>query len=263
MEFLKNTLFINLEERKDRLEHVQKELEKLNIVGERFNAIKIQSGAIGCSLSHIKCLEIAKEKEWDYVFICEDDITFLNPKLLMENLEKFKEAMEQKRFDSMLVINTPNGIVNSAHENGWDVIIIGGNNAPPSLKLGDFCRRVYNCQTTTGYIVKKHYYDVLIKNMKEGVQQLLKNPENIKQYALDIYWKHLQRKDNWFLIVPPTVIQYENYSDIEKRNTDYKYLMMDLDKEWLFGKSSQPVHPAETVPVQQPKFHNMTYFYGK
>ena len=258
MEYLKNTLFINLEERKDRLEHIQKELEKLNIVGERFNAIKPQSGAIGCSISHIKCLEIAKERNWDYVFICEDDITFLNPTLLLDNLNKFKEAMDQKKFDSMLVINTPFGVVNSAHENGWDVIILGGNNAPPSLKLGDFCRRVYNCQTTTGYIVKKHYYEVLIQNMKEGVQQLLKNPDNIKQYAIDIYWKNLQRKDNWFMIIPATVIQYENYSDIEKRNTDYKHLMMDLDKEWLFGKSNQP-----QVQPSQPQFHNMTYFYGK
>lgn len=260
MEFLKNTLFINLEERKDRLEHIKKEFEKLNIVGERFNAVKTQSGAIGCSISHIKCLEIAKERDWDYVLICEDDITFLNPTLLIENLNKFKEAMDQKKFDSMLVINTPNGIVNSAHENGWDVILIGGNNAPPSLKLGDFCRRVYNCQTATGYIVKKHYYDVLIKNMRDGLQQLMKNPENKHEYALDMYWKHLQRKDNWFIIIPPTVIQYANYSNIEKRNVDYKHLMMDLDKEWLFGNSNQPGFQPQ---VQQPQFHKMTYFYGK
>ena len=156
------------------------------------------------------------------------------------------------------MINTPFGVVNSAHENGWDVILLGGNNAPPSLKLGDFCRRVYNCQTATGYIVKKHYYDVLIKNMRDGLQQLLKNPENKQEYALDMYWKQLQRKDNWFMIIPPTVIQYANYSNIEKKNVDYKHLMMDLDKEWLFGKSMQP-----QVQPSQPQFHNMTYFYGK
>jgi hypothetical protein len=40
MDLLKYTLFINLEERVDRLEHVEKELEKIKVVGERFNAKK-------------------------------------------------------------------------------------------------------------------------------------------------------------------------------------------------------------------------------
>jgi glycosyl transferase family 25 len=267
MELLKNTFFINLEERKDRLDHVLKEFEKLNIQGERINAVKTQTGAVGCSLSHIKCLELAKERDYDQIFICEDDITFLDPKLLIENLGKFKEAMDEKRFDSLLVKKTIHGIVNSAHENGWDVIIIGGNNGPPSTKLGDCCRRVYNCQTTTGYIVKKHYYDVLIKNMKEGVQQLLKNPENKQQYALDIHWKILQHNDNWFMIIPPTVIQYNNYSDIEKANTDYKHLMLDMDKEWLFSKQQPPTKPynpeIKMSQLPEPVFHNMTFFCGK
>lgn len=253
MELLKNTFFINLEERKDRLEHVKIELSKLNIKGERINAVKTISGAIGCSLSHIKCLELAKEREYEQIFICEDDITFLNPKLLLENLGKFIGEAE------------------ATNINGWDVIIIGGNNAPPSVKIGDFCRRVYNCQTTTGYIVKKHYYDVLIKNMKDGVHKLLKNPENKREYALDIHWKLLQKYDNWFFIVPPTVIQYNNYSDIEKTNTDYKHLMLDLDKEWLFSQtlatpsstpefSTSDTPPQPQVVIPNPIFHNMTYY---
>jgi len=59
MELFKNTLYINLHERTDRKEHVEKELEKMNIQGERVEAIRNDVGAIGCSLSHIKCLEIA------------------------------------------------------------------------------------------------------------------------------------------------------------------------------------------------------------
>ena len=38
------------------------------------------------------------------------------------------------------------------------------------------------------------------------------------------------------MIIPPTVIQYENYSDIEEKQTDYKYLMLDMDKEWYFAQ---------------------------
>ena len=67
MELLKNTLFINLEHRKDRLIHVTNELKKLGVNSERFNAVKTAVGAIGCTMSHIKCLEIAKERnnEWN------------------------------------------------------------------------------------------------------------------------------------------------------------------------------------------------------
>ena len=78
MDILQNTLYINLEHRVDRKEHVTKELEKIGVKGERFNAIKTKNGAIGCTLSHIKCLEIAKERNYEEVFICEDDITFTN-----------------------------------------------------------------------------------------------------------------------------------------------------------------------------------------
>ena len=70
MDIFEHTLFINLDHRKDRLEHVEKEFEKMGIQGERFNAIKPSSGAVGCTLSHIKCLEIAKERDYEQVFIC-------------------------------------------------------------------------------------------------------------------------------------------------------------------------------------------------
>jgi len=210
---LEHTLYINLESRPDRLENVQKALQRIGVIGTRFNAIKTANGAVGCSLSHIKCLEIAKENNYPQVFICEDDITFLNPGLFIDNLTQFVE---------------------SDLSDLWDVIIVGGNNCPPYIKYGDFCIKVNNCQTTTGYIVKNHYYDTLISNMKEGVKHLLYDIENKQKYALDIHWKQLQVRDNWFMIIPPTVIQYEDYSDIEGKHVNYRGLMTDLDKEWLF-----------------------------
>lgn len=213
MDILKNTLYINLQSRTDRLEHVQSELKKLGIEGERFNAIKTSSGAVGCTLSHIKCLEIAKERNYEEVFICEDDITFTNPELFKENLQKFCDNE-----DIM-----------------WDVLIIGGNNVPPYNQYSDYCARVYNCQTTTGYIVKQDFYDIMIKNFKEGVAKLIKDPNNKREYAIDIHWKKLQMENFWYMITPPTVTQYENYSDIEERNTNYNHLMLDMDKKWMYS----------------------------
>jgi hypothetical protein len=127
--------------------------------------------------------------------------------------------------------------------NTFDVLMLAGNNAPPFEKTNDYCVKVYNCRTTTGYLVKNHYYDTLINNFKEGLNGLIKNPTNKQKFAIDMYWNSLQQNDNWYLIIPLTVVQMESYSDIEKRNTNYKSLMTDLEKKWL----------------SQPKFYNMTF----
>ena len=75
-----NVMYINLDSRVDRKEHVEKELVKIGVIHpERLKAVKLENGALGCSMSHLKCIEIAKQQNYEYVLICEDDITFLNP----------------------------------------------------------------------------------------------------------------------------------------------------------------------------------------
>lgn len=225
-----NTHYINLEHRIDRLVHVKQELAKINVVGSRFNAIKLANGAVGCSMSHLKCLEQAKHNGSPYVFVCEDDIQFLDPTLFLKNLGLFCETIKSD----------------------WDVLIISGNICPPFQPVGDFCVKLINCQTTTGYIVQQHYYDTLIANYREGITKLLSDPTNKREYAIDMYWKRLQTKDRWYMIVPPTVVQMEGFSDVEGRETNYKYLMTDMNKEWLFKNNlvvdrQQP----QMVQVQQ------------
>jgi hypothetical protein len=41
------------------------------------------------------------------------------------------------------------------------------------------------------------------------------------------------------MIVPPTVIQREGFSDVESRQTNYAGLMLDMQKEWLFRQQQQ------------------------
>jgi GR25 family glycosyltransferase involved in LPS biosynthesis len=214
MELFQNTIYINLEHRKDRLEHITKQLENLGIQAERFNAVRTKDGAVGCSMSHIKCLELAKSRDYEYAFICEDDITFLNPEVLKDSLAKFHENKELE----------------------WDMLLIGGNNVPPYERIGDYCIRVSNCQTTTGYVVRKHYYDTLIQNFRESVTNLMRNPANKPEFALDMYWKRLQKTGRWYMLTPFTVVQCDSYSDIEGRDVDYRGLMLDMDKEWLFRR---------------------------
>lgn len=219
MELFKNTLFINLDHRTDRLEHATKEFEKMNINAERVSGIRPKSGAVGCTMSHIRCIELAKKRNYEYVFVCEDDITFTNPELLQQNLQKFYDNEDLN----------------------WDVLIIGGNSVPPYQKLDegeDYAVRVFNCQTTTGYIVKQEMYDTFISNFKEGVKKLV-DTSNGKLYSLDIYWKKMQMQYYWYMITPATVTQYENYSDIEQRQTNYNHLMLDMEKKWLIKQQQQ------------------------
>ena len=211
MEFVKHVLYINLKSRPDRRKHVEQQLKLIGVNANRFEAIKNKNGAIGCSLSHLKCLSIAKENNWPHVMIVEDDIQFLDPSLFIRQFHKFIDS----------------GI-------SYDVILVAGNNIPPYEKVNDSSIKVTRCQTTTGYIVKQPYYDTLINNMKTGVLRLMKEPLNHRLYAIDKYWFQLQERDKWYLITPPSVTQREDYSDIEKRPTNYTNAMLDLDKPYLF-----------------------------
>jgi len=204
-----STLYINLLSRTDRKDHVEKELKKIGVTNPiRFNAIKLENGALGCSMSHLKCLQLAKNADYDYIFICEDDITFLNSELFLNQLERF------------LSINRI-----------WDVILVAENNMIPYEKVDSTCIKVSNCQTTTGYIVKREYYDKLIDNYKEGIQKQLKEPTE-PEYKIDKHWFKLQKEDNWFLITPLSVIQREDYSDIEKKVTDFSKYMLNFNKAY-------------------------------
>lgn len=229
IELLQNTIFINLKHRTDRLSHVITELKEIGIENpERFQGIQMSMGCVGCTMSHIKCLELAKSRGWSHVFICEDDIKFTNPSLFLEKLKLFIDASW-----------------------GWDVLVIGGNNMPPFQPLSDFAVRVFNIQTTTGYIVGAHYYDTLIENFKEGVGKLIREPNRKKEFAVDIYWKILQKTDNWFFLIPPSVVQYCDYSDIEEKVTNFERHMLDLDKKALI---EYMMHMRQINPSMNPNF---------
>jgi len=211
---IKNIFYINLEHRRDRKEHIENQLKRVGLFNfERFNAVKLSDGRIGCSMSHLQCLKLAKERNYDHLMICEDDTTFLNPALFKNQINAFFQ---------------------NKHINKWDVLLLGGNNVPPYQKINETCIRVSHCQTTTCYLVNGHYFDTLIENIKEGIQHLMREPNNHRYYAIDMYWLQLQKKDNWLLIIPLSVIQKEDYSDIEKKNTNYSMMMLDLNKEYLF-----------------------------
>lgn len=212
---IKNVYYINLETRPDRKENAEAELRSVGWNPKRFNAIKMINGALGCSTSHLKCLELAKNAGLDHILICEDDITFLNKDLFKNQLNNFLSANKS-----------------------WDVILIAGNNMGSIIPICNSGVKVSNCNAATGYLVRNTYFDTLIQNFQEGINNLTVEPHKHSLYAIDQYWSKLQQKDNWILITPLTVTQKEGHSDIEKTHTNYNYLMLSMHKkQYIFNKS--------------------------
>jgi glycosyl transferase family 25 len=207
---IKNIFYINLNTRPDRKSYFEKEITKIGINAKRFEAIKHACGAVGCSMSHLTLLKLAKQEKMDHILIMEDDIMFLNPEVFINSLNTF-------------LSNNIN----------FDVLLISGNNMGEYTKIDDTCVKITKCQTTTGYLVKSHYYDRLIKNIEDGINNLLKNFNRLNDFAIDQHWHYLQLLDQWYLLIPLTVTQKPDYSNIEKRHTNYTRVMLDLDKKKL------------------------------
>ena len=126
---IKHAFYINLDSRPDRKQHIENQLTTIGIPAERFKAIKLSNGALGCSMSHLKILEMAKKNAWSHVLIMEDDIKFLKPDVFISQFDKFLETNKT-----------------------FDVVLIAGNNMPPFTSVDNTCIKVTRCQTTTGYI---------------------------------------------------------------------------------------------------------------
>lgn len=211
---IQHAFYINLNHRTDRREQVEHELSVMGINAQRFEAIHMNNGAIGCTISHLKLLEKAILEKYSHLLVLEDDIQFLEPETFKRSFNKFLEL----------------------HGNNWDVIIFSGNNVPPHVEIDETCIKVSSCQTTTGYLVNGHYLLNLRNNIKEGLGKLIKHPHLHYYFAIDKYWFNLQKNDNWYLIIPPTVTQREGYSDIEKKITNYTNVMTDINKKWLYNR---------------------------
>jgi GR25 family glycosyltransferase involved in LPS biosynthesis len=160
-------------------------------------------------MSHWHCLSMAKRNNWPHVLIVEDDILFLDKPKTWDQINRFF-AQEKAA--------------------PWDVLLLGGNNITHVSPNCDFAVQINQCQTTTGYLVRAHYYDALMENIALGIRKFLQYPHKSHLYAIDKYWTYLQQRDNWFLLLPLIVTQYQNYSDIERRTVHYNKVLLNLNK---------------------------------
>lgn len=193
--------FINLNDRKDRLEEIQGELNKIDpqrIKTSRIEAIKKENGKLGCALSHLKALKEAQKNNYKNVLILEDDFQITKSKEMIEYSFNYL-------FDNFKDFN---------------ICLLAGN-VYKQRKKTDVVYECYNVQTTSSYIIQSHFYQTLIDNFQEAVNKLENNPPGGKA-EIDIEWKKLQGRDSKFYIFRNKLgKQRSGYSDIEKRHVDY------------------------------------------
>lgn len=177
-------LYINLDHRKDRKEHMEQLLNGKNYY--RIPAIyDTDNGYIGCVKSHIKCLEFAKTMNFDRVVILEDDFVFKG----------------NNNFNNMILPKCD-----------YDILLLC-NLVKDMQYYNDDFNKVKYAEWTSGHIVKCHMYDILIKNLNDGMNHLIR--DNIKDNYLDVYWNKLLNGYTTLVHKNIVAVQKGSYSDIK------------------------------------------------
>ena len=190
-------LYINLDKRPDRKKELECELARMGLSGERFSAIEHARGAIGCCMSHLAALKLAKERGYSNILIFEDDFQFIVDKSTLE-----------RNLNAFFSFNIP-----------YDVLMLSYN-CYGKLPYNAVVSKATDVQTASGYIVHERFYDSLIRVWEEGLLKLIETG-NSDIYILDQTWKSLQPVSNWYIMEPRIGIQRESYSDLQGKVVSY------------------------------------------
>jgi GR25 family glycosyltransferase involved in LPS biosynthesis len=192
-------IYINLNKRPDRREEIEKELNNYNLPFERFEAIEKSMGILGCLMSHLEVLKIARERQYKNVLIFEDDFQFTISK------EKVEEQLSSL-FDNNIEFDV--------------CFLVNATFQVEDIENYPFIKRTTHSTTAAAYIVNQHYYNTLIELYEENVP-LLELTGMHWLYANDKCWDKLQIKDKWYLFTKAFGKQRPGYSDNSQSYMDY------------------------------------------
>lgn len=210
--------FVNLDHRKDRLDHMQKELARVGLEADRMrgrlpNEItdprtavmrRRTPGAIGCHFSQIQVMKAAKTCD-RHAFVMEDDLIFCTD--IQARLDYISEWLTGRE---------------------WDVFWLGGtfhspafwhpkgpSKMPPncSALIGKDCEttddsrimRTYGAFSTFAYIVNYYSIDKILALFDKHLHESI---------GIDWLFIKLQPQFKTFAFVPGCVKQMDNKSDI-------------------------------------------------
>lgn len=210
--FFEKAFCINLDRRNDRWLSAKRQFDLLGLQVDRIQAVDgslinldLQPisdsigtpGALGCSLSHLFIMKMAKYLKLKNYIVFEDDIEF------EENfLYKFTK------------------IFNNEIPKNWDVLYLGGHHVKNPTKISE---NVYKCNytvTTHAIAFNESVYDFFIEKLND-----LSKP-------CDVHFADAQHNFNCYTIHPPLCWQSYNYSDIMERYSnasDKKRLLLSFE----------------------------------
>ena len=222
--FFDKIFVINLDHRKDRWNESLKLFEKYHISNyERISAVKpiykdipkkyysnlvvnqtewYVTGAVGCKLSHLKVIKLAKERNYKNFLVLEDDFSI--------DKDNFEDIIQK-------VISEINIIPE------WDMIYLGGNNLikPNKIKyyadekegIFQYIHVPTKINTTHAYAMNSSIFDKCIEEI-----------ENCSTEIDDYYKRNIQNKMKVYCVYPSLMKQRKSVSDIFKNSVmDYKF----------------------------------------
>lgn len=193
--------FINLDKRQDRKEEIETELRTNGLldIAERIQAFETPGqGILGCTMSHLYAIKLAKERNYNNVLILEDDFQFTVTKEEFEN-----------QIATFFDCDIP-----------YDVCMISHNIQKAEPTDYPFLFKVIEAQTASGYIVHHNFYDKII-DLYEWAIPLLRDTQQHWNYANDQCWKKLQPHANWYCLIPRCGRQRAGYSDNSEKFEDH------------------------------------------
>lgn len=195
-----HSFYINLDRRADRRKEFEHECMRMGIESERFPAITHRMSALGCTMSHLAVLRLARDRGYERVCIFEDDFEFLISK------EEYADLLSKipAEFDVVML--------------GWYLY----ETAPYNETFG----KVLSATTASGYIVHSRFYDTLIRNLEEAVGLFQKNIHTydvVSKYINDQYWRRLQPNATWLYSVRRIGKQRQSFSDLVGQVVAYDY----------------------------------------
>jgi GR25 family glycosyltransferase involved in LPS biosynthesis len=190
------TYCINLPERTDRWENVQKEFPKLGTVTvNKFNAVKRTIGHEGCTASHLELLKLLSGIKRFTIF--EDDLLISD--------------------DAITILNE----VEKQLPEDWDMLYLGANLMKPVERFSENLYRIKGAFTT----------HAMVFNNSSIPGHILSHQEQIKKIDV-FYYREIQENFKCFLCSPMVALQNDSFSNILRRTTDNSTAMTNNFKKY-------------------------------
>jgi len=174
---------INLKHRYDRKESIINEMKKLpHIKYEFVEGVISNPSWLGCTLSHKKCIQLAKDNNLDNVLVLEDDAIFTDN--CIEILEKSLEQLKGE----------------------YNMLFLGANLQNKADSISNNILKLNGAFAAHAYIVNSNFYDTIL---------------NLPNNVIDVSYNRLMAEYNLFMCNPIIAYQTPSYSDLEDGFRDY------------------------------------------